>query len=114
MSAAPDPRTPPISAGSGDPDARRSRITSGAAEHIAGLLRDIQQALYDRAKKFRDERVVTANTHDEFRALFPAEKDDFARAYCPPHTAAARARAHVWPLLAPRPCEGGSTSIASP
>jgi prolyl-tRNA synthetase len=51
---------------------------AGAADHIAKLLRDIQQALYDRAKKFRDERIVTANTLDEFKALFPVEKDDEA------------------------------------
>ena len=49
-----------------------------AAEHIAKLLRDIQQSLYDRAKKFRDERIVTANTLDEFKALFPMEKDEDA------------------------------------
>ena len=51
---------------------------AGAAEHIAKLLRDIQKSLYDRAKKFRDERIVTANTLDEFKALFPAEKDEDA------------------------------------
>jgi len=51
---------------------------AGAAAHIEKLLRDIQQALYDRAKAFRDERIVTANTLDEFKALFPVEKDDEA------------------------------------
>jgi prolyl-tRNA synthetase len=50
----------------------------GAAAHIEKLLRDIQQALYDRARKFRDERITTANTLDEFKALFPVEKDDEA------------------------------------
>ena len=44
---------------------------TGAAAHIEKLLRDIQKALYDRAKTFRDERIVTANTLDEFKALFP-------------------------------------------
>ena len=53
---------------------------AGAAAHIEKLLRDIQQALYDRAKKFRDERITTANTLDEFKALFPVEKDDEAGA----------------------------------
>ena len=37
-----------------------------------------RQALYDRAKKFRDERIVTANTLDEYKALFPVEKDEEA------------------------------------
>jgi prolyl-tRNA synthetase len=48
---------------------------AGAADHIAKLLRDIQKALYDRAKKFRDERIVTASTLDEFKALFPAREE---------------------------------------
>ncbi len=49
---------------------------TGAAEHIAKLLRDIQQALFDRAKKYRDNRTVTVNTLDEFSDLFPVRKDD--------------------------------------
>jgi prolyl-tRNA synthetase len=48
---------------------------TGAAAHIEKLLRDIQKALYDRAKKFRDERIVVANTLDEFKALFPAREE---------------------------------------
>src|SRR5262245_45973628 len=48
---------------------------AGAAAHIDALLRNIQKALYDRAKKFRDERIVTANTLDEFKALFPARDE---------------------------------------
>ena len=52
---------------------------TGAADHIAKLLRDIQTALFDRAKAFRDSRVVTANTLDEFKALFPA-RDEAAEA----------------------------------
>src|SRR5262245_59374485 len=49
---------------------------AGAAQHIEKLLRDIQAALYAKAKKFRDDRIVTVNTLDEFKALFPMEKDD--------------------------------------
>src|SRR4051812_3773372 len=49
---------------------------TGAAAHIDKLLRDIQKALYDRAKKFRDDRIVTANTLEEFQALFPQRKEE--------------------------------------
>jgi len=49
---------------------------SGAADHIARLLREIQTALYDRAKAYRDRCIATANTLDEFKALFPVEKDE--------------------------------------
>ncbi|MBM3979195.1 MAG: proline--tRNA ligase [Planctomycetes bacterium] len=48
---------------------------ASAADHISKLLRDIQKALFDRAKAFRDSRITTANTLDEFKALFPAEKE---------------------------------------
>ncbi|WP_439624821.1 proline--tRNA ligase [Gemmata sp.] len=48
---------------------------TGAAEHISALLRDIQKALFDRAKAYRDKATVTANTLDEFKALFPLDKD---------------------------------------
>ncbi len=46
-----------------------------AAAHIDGLLRDIQKALFDRAKKMRDSRTVTANTLDEFKQLFPVNPE---------------------------------------
>ena len=49
---------------------------TGAAEHVNQLLRTIQKALFDRAKAYRDARTVTANTLDEFRDLFPAEKEE--------------------------------------
>ncbi len=48
---------------------------TSAADHIAKLLRDIQAALFNRAKAFRDARVVTANTLEEFQALFPAREE---------------------------------------
>ena len=52
---------------------------TGAAAHVDALLRDIQKALFDRAKKYRDARTVTANTLEEFAAFFPVkggDKDD--------------------------------------
>jgi prolyl-tRNA synthetase len=48
---------------------------AGAAAHIEAVLRDIQKSLYDRAKKYRDSRTVTANTLEEFRDFFP-ERDE--------------------------------------
>ena len=51
---------------------------TGAAAHVAQLLRDIQKALFDRAKAFRDKQTGTANTLEEFKAFFPAEKDEDA------------------------------------
>src|SRR3954470_2586324 len=37
---------------------------TGAADHISKLLREIQKALYERARSYRDARTVTANTLD--------------------------------------------------
>jgi prolyl-tRNA synthetase len=48
---------------------------TGAAAHIDTLLREIQVKLFEKAKAFRDANTVTANTLDEFKALFPTEKD---------------------------------------
>jgi prolyl-tRNA synthetase len=42
---------------------------AGAAEHISQLLRRIQENLFNRAKQFRDERIRTANSYDEFKEL---------------------------------------------
>jgi prolyl-tRNA synthetase len=49
-----------------------------AAAHIDELLKAIQKNLFDRAKAFRDSRIVTADTLDEFQSYFPIEKDDEA------------------------------------
>jgi prolyl-tRNA synthetase len=40
-----------------------------AASHIDGLLRSIQQSLFDRAKAYRDSMVRTANTYAEFKEM---------------------------------------------
>ncbi len=40
---------------------------TGAAQHINALLREIQTALFDKAKKFRDERICSVNSYDEFK-----------------------------------------------
>lgn len=48
---------------------------AGAADYVIRLLHDIQKALYERAKAFRDSRLVTARTLDEFRDLFPPREE---------------------------------------
>ena len=41
---------------------------TGAAAHIDGLLRDIQKALFDKAKAYRDAGMKTADGYDDFKA----------------------------------------------
>lgn len=50
----------------------------GLTEHVEALLVNIQEALYNRAKAFRDENTFTAATYDEFKVN--VEKG-FVRAY---------------------------------
>ena len=51
---------------------------AGLTEHIESLLAEIQQALYDRAKEFRDTHTYTAETYDEFKTQVQL---GFVRAY---------------------------------
>lgn len=41
----------------------------GIADHIENLLTDIQQNIYNKALKFRDENTREANSYDEFKEL---------------------------------------------
>lgn len=41
----------------------------GIIEHITGLLEDIHQNLYNRAKKYRDEHITIADNWDAFKTL---------------------------------------------
>lgn len=51
---------------------------NGLAEHIENLLAEIQQGLFDRALRFREERTRTVQTYDELRE---AVETGFACAY---------------------------------
>ena len=41
----------------------------GAPQHIEKLLREIQQNLFDRAKKFRDANMRSADSYDQFKQM---------------------------------------------
>jgi prolyl-tRNA synthetase len=47
-------------------------LLESAASHIDTLLREIQVALFDRAKKYRDEGIRTANSYAEFKTMIEA------------------------------------------
>jgi prolyl-tRNA synthetase len=51
---------------------------AGLADHIAGLLADIQQNLFDRALRFQKERTYDVATYDELKE---AVEKGFARGY---------------------------------
>ncbi|RYY27489.1 MAG: proline--tRNA ligase [Sphingobacteriaceae bacterium] len=52
----------------------------GLAERIEGLLEEIQQNIYQKALKFRDENITKVDTYDEFKRLLD-EKPGFLSAH---------------------------------
>lgn len=52
---------------------------AGLTDYLVTLLDDIQQALYDRALRFRNENTFTAQTYDEMREII--ERGGFVRCY---------------------------------
>lgn len=47
---------------------------AGLDEHIEALLETIQQAIYDKARQFRDDHLFTVNSYDELKEIISAEK----------------------------------------
>ena len=41
----------------------------GLATHVEGLLKEIQQALFDRARTFREEHTSRTTSYDEFKEI---------------------------------------------
>jgi prolyl-tRNA synthetase len=52
----------------------------GLADHVTALLTEIQQAIYDRALKFRDAHITPVNTWAEFEQVLN-EKGGFVAAH---------------------------------
>src|SRR5207237_9155688 len=52
---------------------------AGAAGHVSKLLRDIQQTLFDRARKFRDEWTRSVDSYEQFKVEI--EKPGFLLAH---------------------------------
>jgi prolyl-tRNA synthetase len=63
-------------------DTREKNTVSleGISRHIADLLSEIQQAMFDKAKAYRDEHITKADTWDEFVKLLD-EKGGFISAH---------------------------------
>jgi prolyl-tRNA synthetase len=63
-------------------DTREKQTISrdGLTEHIQDLLVDIQQSIYNKALKFREENTREANSYDEFKSILD-EKAGFISAH---------------------------------
>ncbi|QQS42067.1 MAG: proline--tRNA ligase [Acidobacteriota bacterium] len=58
---------------------KETRPMEGIADHIEGLLEEIQQSLYDRALAFREENTFSVDNWDDFKAQI--EKGGFVAAH---------------------------------
>ncbi|PKL74601.1 MAG: proline--tRNA ligase, partial [Candidatus Melainabacteria bacterium HGW-Melainabacteria-1] len=47
---------------------------AGLSDHIAALLETIQDAIFQKALKFRDDHIFTVNDYDEFKQIIAADK----------------------------------------
>lgn len=56
-------------------DTREKKTVSmdGLASYVNELLQEIQQAMFDRARQFRDEHITPANTWEEFEQLLDSK-----------------------------------------
>jgi prolyl-tRNA synthetase len=63
-------------------DTKEKRVVSldGIAQYIDGLLNDIQQSMFNKAKSYRDEHITNADSWDEFVKLLD-EKAGFISAH---------------------------------
>ncbi|MEZ0373900.1 MAG: proline--tRNA ligase, partial [Candidatus Sericytochromatia bacterium] len=55
----------------------REKLTvpmAGLADHVEAMLNTIQEAIYEKALKFRDESIFTVNSYDELKEIIAAEK----------------------------------------
>lgn len=53
----------------------------GVVEHVAQLLEDIQQNLFDRAVKFREEKTTSVDNFDDFKAVIEQDIPGFISAH---------------------------------
>ncbi|MFI5187892.1 MAG: proline--tRNA ligase [Chitinophagales bacterium] len=63
-----------------DTKEKRSVSLDGLANYIISLLTDIQQAMFDKAKAYRDEHITMADTWEEFEKILD-EKGGFISAH---------------------------------
>jgi prolyl-tRNA synthetase len=54
----------------------------GLAAHVEGLLGTIQQALYERAMKFREEHTSTTDSYEEFKAIMEGRPGFVVSPWC--------------------------------
>jgi prolyl-tRNA synthetase len=63
-----------------DTGEKKSVSLDGIADYISDLLEEIQQALYNKAKRYRDEHITEVNSWDEFKQILQ-DKGGFLSAH---------------------------------
>lgn len=64
-----------------DTKSKESIPMDGAIDHIVQLLDDIQDNLFQRALKFREEKTTRVDTFEEFKAVIEGDKPGFISAH---------------------------------
>ncbi len=64
-----------------DTKEKEQQPLGGVVEHVAQLLEDIQNNLYDRAVKFREEKTTSVDNFDDFKAVLEQEIPGFISAH---------------------------------
>jgi prolyl-tRNA synthetase len=85
---------------------------AGLTEHIVKLLDEIQQALFTRAKTFREEHTTRATTYDEFKAAMEGRPGFVIASWCGSEECEAQIKADTQATLRNLPF--GSTAVAGP
>ncbi|MDQ2658198.1 MAG: proline--tRNA ligase [Bacteroidota bacterium] len=63
-----------------DTKEKKTISIDGAASHIQNLMDEIQRNIYDRAKKFRDDKITEVNSYEELKQVLDG-KGGFASAH---------------------------------
>jgi prolyl-tRNA synthetase len=61
---------------------KSSASMQGLVDHIAGKLDEIQRALYDRAKQFRDDHTTVTGSYDEFKQIMDGRPGFVVSPWC--------------------------------
>jgi len=82
----------------------------GLAPAIAAKLEEIQQALYDRALKFREEHTTRVSSYDEFKSVMEGRPGFVIAGWCGSHECEAQIKAETQATIRNIPSGGAHTT----
>jgi prolyl-tRNA synthetase len=98
---------------------KQSIAMDGLAAQVARLLDEIQQALFQKALRFREEHTTRAATYDEFKRIMEGRPGFVIAGWCGSEACEARIKAETQatlrniPFASPPPAAGGQSAPAT-